>query len=185
MPDIFDQFEEATSADPKAQRAVDYAKEKAAQAALGAAYMGAKAVAPETVRGIEQTGREFASDVEALKRSAMDYLFPKPQFSDVAGIPGMNVRVNPNIPGVAGLLGGQLPQPTADVSYRRQMGPGEFTAGATVDPRVMGLLNPYVGYAAQNPFGLGGTFEAGVEAPSTTFDSLNDITARARYSFRF
>jgi len=184
MADIFEEIARAKAESaPEAQKAMDYAQKKAAQAAAGAAYLGAKEIAPGFVRDVEQTGMETAGNVQEMGRQVMDYF--RPQFNDVANIPGMNVRVNPNIPGVAGLLGGQLPQPTADVSYRRQMGPGELTAGATVDPRVMGLLNPYIGYAAQNPFGLGGTFEAGVEAPSTTFDSLDNITARARYSFRF
>ena len=183
MPNLFEEFINAASGNVEAERALAYAKEKATQAALGAAYLGAKEIAPGLVRGVEQVGQDTVHNLQGMGRSVAD-LF-RPQFNDVGGIPGMNVRVNPNLPGVAGLLGGQMPQPTADVSYRTQMGPGELTAGATLDPRVMGLLNPHVGYAAQNPFGLGGTFEAGVEAPSATFDSLDDITARARYSFRF
>jgi len=189
MPNLFDDFERAAAEKPEAKPALDYVKKKALEGAAGLAAMGVEAAAPGTIGAAAQAGQNIADVGKQFYQQQLNqFVDPVNQAIqsgvDRFGVPGLTAKVNPNI-NPMGLIQGQLPQPTADVGYRYQPTPETtIKAGTRVDP-TYGLLNPRVGVAVQNPFGMGGTFEAQAQSETNRFPSLDQIFLSAKYNLRF
>lgn len=186
MPDIFDQFEEAIAKKPEAKPAVDYVKKKALQGAAGLAAMGVEAAAPGTIGATIQAGQNIADVGKQLyEQNVKAALEPLNQaVTGAVNVPGLDIQFKPNIRPM-GLLSGQMPQPTADVTYMTQPTPDTtIKAGTTVSP-TYGLMRPQVGLMVNNPFGMGGQFEAKAQSETNRFPSLDQIFLSAKYNFRF
>ena len=186
MANIFDQLEQAATK-AGAQEPYNYVKDRIPKATGGAAYMGAKYLAPDAVGAATQF----------FKDSEQQYLEPmQQQFQEMLPT-GVSVSANPSLtdPTLTPRLDLNAVSPYVQGSADVTAGPGGLL-GYNVNAQVP-MGNGFTGVGNYGPQGgnvgvnyAQGGFTAGVNAPipehtAGVSDMLRNITASFRYTGKF